>query len=193
MAWLPPLLHSLGVQLNLISVLALFLCLAAARSLLNRQGDVYSNGLRLNFLRDTRVGLYSAIAHANCSFLRQRRPADLLSALTAETDRLDSAVYYARQLPGQAVFITANVAAACLIAPAPTFAALGVGLLLAWLVRGRLAESLRLGGMLSTAYQDDRGIFLAPRTGVESVKGVFAGVGVFRPVDFLQFGGDCRV
>ncbi len=131
MTWLPPLLHSLGVQLNLISVLALFLCLAAARSLLNRQGDVYSNGLRLNFLRDTRVGLYSAIAHANWSFLRQRRPADLLSALTAETDRLDSAVYYARQLPGQAVFITTNVAAAWLIAPAPTFAALRVGLLLA--------------------------------------------------------------
>ena len=154
MAWLPPLLHSLGVRLNLISVLALFLCLAAARSLLNRQGDVYSTGLRLNFLRDTRVGLYSAIAHANWAFLRQRRPADLLSALTAETDRLDSAVYYALQLPGRAVLITANVAAACLIAPAPTFAALGVGLLLAWLVRGRLAESLRLGGMLSTAYQD---------------------------------------
>ena len=30
----------------------------------------------------------------------------------------------------------------------------------------------------------------APRTGIESVKGLFAGVGVFRPVDFLQFGGD---
>ena len=154
LAWLPQLLQRFGMRLNLISVLALFLGLAVARSFLIRQSNLDLTNLRLNFVRDTRVRLYSAIAHANWSFLRQRRPADLLSALTAETDRLDSAVYYALQLPGRAVIITAHVGAACLIAPVPTFAALGVGLLLAWLVRGRLAESLRLGEMLSTAYQD---------------------------------------
>lgn len=154
MAWLPQLLQRFGMRLNLIGVLTLFFALVVARSFLIRQSDLELTRLRLNFLRDARVGLYSAIAHANWSFLRQRRPADLLSALTAETDRLDSAVYFALQLPGRAVVIAANVAAACLIAPAPTLAALGVGLLLAWLARGRLAESLRLGETLSTAYQD---------------------------------------
>jgi ATP-binding cassette subfamily C protein len=154
MAWLPQLLQRFGMRLNLIGVLALFLGLVVGRSFLFRQSNLDLTNLRLNFLRDARVGLYSAIAHANWSFLRQRRAADLLSALTAETDRLDSAVYYALQLPGRAVIIAAHVAAACLIAPALAFAALGVGLLLAWLVRGRLAESLRLGELLSAAYQD---------------------------------------
>jgi len=154
MAWVPVLLQRFGMRLNLGGVLALFLGLVVARSFLIRASDLEVTRLRLNFLADTRVKLYSSIAQANWSFLRQKRPADLLSALTAETDRLDSAVYYALQLPARAVLIAAYVAAAGIMAPAPTFAALGVGLLLAWLVRGRLAESLRLGEMLSTAYQD---------------------------------------
>ena len=152
--WLPQLLQRFGMRPNLIGVLALFLSVAVARSFVIRQNDLDLARLRLDFLRDTRVRLYSVMAHANWSFLRRRRPADLLSALTAETDRLDSAVYYALQLPGRAVLIAAQVAAAFLIAPALTLAALGVGLLLAWLTRGRLGESLRLGEMLSTAYQD---------------------------------------
>jgi ATP-binding cassette subfamily C protein len=151
-AWLSQRLQDVGLRLNLIGVLVFFLGLVAARSVLNRQRELNLNGLRLKFLRDTRVGLYSAIAHANWSFLRRKRPADLLSALTAETDRLDTAVHYALEMPGRAVMIAAHVAAACLIAPALTFAALGIGLLLAWLVRGRLTESLRLGETLSTAY-----------------------------------------
>ena len=154
MAWLPQFAQRFGMRLNLVGVLALFLGVVVVRSFLNRQRDLTLIRLRLNFLRDTRVGLYSAIAHANWSFLRERRPADLLSALTAETDRLNNAVYYALQLPARVAILAAHVAAACLIAPAPTFAALGVGLLLAWLVRGRLAESLRLGKMLSIAYKD---------------------------------------
>jgi len=36
----------------------------------------------------------------------------------------------------------------------------------------------------------DRRIFLTPRPGVEIVERLFAGVGIFRPIDFLQFGGD---
>ena len=154
MTWLPQLLQRFGMRPNLIGVLALFLSVAVARSFVIRQNDLDLARLRLDFLRDTRVRLYSVMAHANWSFLRRRRPADLLSALTAETDRLDSAVYYALQLPGRAVLIAAQVAAAFFIAPALTLAALGVGLLLAWLTRGLLGESLRLGEMLSTAYQD---------------------------------------
>ena len=166
MTWLPQLLQRFGMRPNLIGVLALFLSVAVARSFVIRQNDLDLARLRLDFLRDTRVRLYSVMAHANWSFLRRRRPADLLSALTAETDRLDSAVYYALQLPGRAVLIAAQVAAAFFIAPALTLAALGVGLLLAWLTRGLLGESSasgrnafdRVSRLFSPSFRISRGL-----------------------------------
>lgn len=154
LAWAPNLLERIGVGLHLGSVLSIFLIVAAARSVLTRRSALYLTTLRLNFLRDTRVKLYSAIAHANWSFLRQRRPADLLAALTAETDRLDTAVFFALQMPGRIFIVAAHMAVASLIAPALTLSALAMGILLAWLAGGRLTESLRLGEALTPAYQE---------------------------------------
>jgi hypothetical protein len=36
----------------------------------------------------------------------------------------------------------------------------------------------------------DGRIFLTPGRSVKLTEGLFAGVGIFRPIDFLQFGGD---
>lgn len=152
--WLARWLERFGLELDLRGVLAIFLVVAVARSLLNRQSGLYLTTLRLGFMRDTRVKLYSAIAHAKWSLLRQRRPADLLAALTAETDRLDTAVYFALQMPGRVLIICAHIAVASLIAPALTLVALAMGLLFAWLAKGRLAESLRLGEALTPAFQE---------------------------------------
>src|SRR5262245_52828745 len=93
-AWLPEVLQSLGIQPNLVGILTIFLGLVAARSLVNRERGLYLCALELDFIRDVRVGLYSGIAHANWPFLRKMRSTDLLSALTAETDRLDLATHF---------------------------------------------------------------------------------------------------
>ena len=153
-SWLPQLLKSVGINLDLSGVLALFIGLAASRALLSRQSDLYLSSLRFNFSREIQVRLYSAIAHANWAFLRRRRPADLLAALTTETDRLDAAVSYALELPGRAIIIAANIGAAMLIAPTLTLAVLTTGFVLVWMIRSRLIESLRLGEQLSIANQE---------------------------------------
>jgi len=153
-AYVPKALEALGFRLNLLGILALFVGSAVVRSLLAREREIYLNSLRLNLIRDIRVELYSAIAHANWSFLRRHRTADLLATLTAETDRLDSAVHFALEMPGRAAMIAAHLAVACLISPWLTIGALTTGLLLAWVVRGRLVESLRLGNTLTTAYKN---------------------------------------
>jgi ATP-binding cassette subfamily C protein len=153
-AWLPHVLQSLGIEPNLIGVLTIFLGLVAARSLINRQRSVYVSALRLDIIRDIRIGLYSGVAHANWSFLRRMRPTDLLSALTAETGRLDSAALVALEMPARAMMIGAHVVVACLIAPALTVLALATGSFLAWLVRSWLSESLHLGETLSAAYRN---------------------------------------
>ncbi len=152
--WLPQLASKFGLPSSLLGVLAIFIGLASARALLIRQSDLYLSGLRLNLIRDAQVELYAAIGHANWSFLREKRRATLLSALTAECDRFDSAFHYALDMLNKAILIVAHVIAACLIAPTLTFGALGTGLLLAWLVRARLIESLRLGEALSSAYEN---------------------------------------
>lgn len=150
--WLPRLLRSIGVRPNLPAVLLIFVILLTLRSLINRHASIYLQALRLNLVRDIRVDLYSAIAHANWSFLRSVRRSEFLSALTTETDRLNSAVHFALEMPARIMMIGAYVFTACLLAPGLTFGALATGLLLAWLVRGRLTESLRLGKRLSAAY-----------------------------------------
>jgi ATP-binding cassette subfamily C protein len=154
MTWLPHVFQSLGIRLNLLGFLTIFLGMAAARSLINRQRFLYLSTLRLNLMRNMRVGLYSGIAQANWPFLRRARPGDLLSALTAEIDRLDVAAHYALETPARALRIGVHVAVAFLIAPELTLLALATGTFLAWLVRGCLAESLHLGKRLSAAYQD---------------------------------------
>jgi ATP-binding cassette, subfamily C, bacterial len=146
-------LQSLGIRLNLVGVLTIFLCVAAARSLINRQRTLYFSALRLQAVRDMRIGLYSAIARANWSFLRKIRRTDLLSALTAEAERLDFAISCCLELPARTLLIGAHVFVAFFIAPVLTLLALTSGSLLAWLVRDRLVASLRLGETLSAAYK----------------------------------------
>jgi ATP-binding cassette subfamily C protein len=153
-AWLPHALQSWDIRPSLVAVLIIFLGVVAARSVINRVRGLYLGALRLNLMGDIRIGLYSGIAHANWSFLRKMRPPDLLSALTAETDRVDSAVLFALETPARAMMIGTHVVVALLIAPALTGLALATGSFLAWLVRRRLAESLYLGKALSAAYDN---------------------------------------
>jgi ATP-binding cassette subfamily C protein len=153
-AWLPHVLQFLGIRPNLVGILTIFLGLVAARSLINRQRGLYVNALRLDFIRDMRIGLYSGIAHANWLFLRRMRSTDFLSALTAETDRFNYASHFVLDIPARAMLIGVNVVVAFLIAPALTFLALATGSLLAWVLRSWLVESLNLGETLSVAYNN---------------------------------------
>ena len=153
-AWFSYLLQSLGVRPNLLVVLAIFVAIMTTRSLINRQASLHLESLQLDLIRNVRVDLYSAIAHANWSFLRHARRSEFLSALTVETDRLDLAVHFALEMPARAMMMGAYLITACLIAPALALGALTIGFLLACLARGRLTESLRLGESLSAAYEE---------------------------------------
>ena len=152
--WLHNIFQSVGLRPTLVGVLAVFILFVTARSLIVRLRDLTLYKLRLQLIRNIRIRLYSAIAHASWSFLRGNRRADYLTALTSETDRLDRAAYFALELPARAMMIGANAVAACLIAPILSVAALASGLLIALLARGRLVESLRLGEMLSASSRE---------------------------------------
>jgi ATP-binding cassette subfamily C protein len=152
--WLHSIFQIIGLRPTLAGILVVFIVFVTARSLIVRLRDLTLYTLRLQLIRTIRVRLYSAIAHANWSFLRQSRRADYLTALTSETDRLDQAVYFALEMPARVMMVGTHVVAACLIAPLLSFAALTSGLFIALLVRGRLVESLRLGEKLSASSRD---------------------------------------
>ena len=153
-SWLHNIFQSIDLRPTLVGVLAVFILVVMARSLIVLLRDLTLYELRLQLIRNIRVRLYSAIAHASWTFLRQNRRADYLTALTSETDRLDQAAYFALELPARAIMICANAVAACLIAPIISVAALASGLLIALLARGRLIESLRLGETLSASSRE---------------------------------------
>lgn len=153
-SWLTRFSQSMGFQSTLAGLLGFFLLLVTARSFILRLRDLTLFKLRLDLVTEARVRLYSAIAHARWPFLKQNRRADYLTALTSESGRLDQAVYFALETPARATMIGAHVAATCAIAPFLSLSALATGLILAWLVRGRLLESLRFGEMLSEAHKE---------------------------------------
>jgi ATP-binding cassette, subfamily C, bacterial len=142
-----------GVRPTLLGIVIIFLVVVIGRSVIFLLRELYLCDLRLKLIRDTRVGLYSAIARANWSFLRRTRRSVFLSALTVEIDRLDQAINFAFEIPARITIIGAHVIVAFLIAPSLTIIALSTGLAIAWLVRKRMVESLRLGEMLSDSYQ----------------------------------------
>lgn len=153
-SWLDAAFRLVGIRPGLVGLLGLFMLLVIARSFLLQLRNLVLYELKLDLIREARVRLYSAIARAGWPFLRQNRRSDYLTALTSETDRLDQAVHFALETPSRAVMIGAHVIAACAIAPGLSLGALSTGFLLAWLVRGRLLESLRIGAMLSRAYKE---------------------------------------
>lgn len=144
--------HSLRPA-SLSAILACFLSVIVFRAVIQRYRDLHLSRLRLNIIRDMRVKLYAATAHADSAFLRRKRPAEFLSTITADGDRVDAGLHFLIEVPNRMVTIAAHILVAFLISPMLTVSALFLGAFIAWLVRSQMTESLRLGRALSSAYE----------------------------------------
>ena len=169
LALLIPLLGSLGVESaasakaefawllpgslsgSLPGILILFMAAIVLRAIVVQVRDLTLARIRLVFLSDLRVRIYSAIAYASWAHLRRKRSADFNAVLSSEIDRVDYGVHLALQAPARIAIIFAHLLLALLIAPVFSAVALALAAALAWGVRKRLFESRRLGEVLSDA------------------------------------------
>ncbi|MCY3795346.1 MAG: ABC transporter transmembrane domain-containing protein, partial [Gammaproteobacteria bacterium] len=140
---------SLGVPLNLSSVLVVFLGLAAVRSAAAWARGVLATELRLVFIDRFRGDLYAAVAGASWGELLGRRRSDIQHVLTDSVGRIGTAAFLLLQLAVGVTLALVQFAVALAVSPPLAAVAALVGLLLAVAGRPLLLRSHELGRQLT--------------------------------------------
>ncbi len=140
---------SLGVPLNLPGVLAVFLALAAVRSVAAWARGTLTTRLRLEFVDRIRGDLYAAVARAAWGQLLGRRRSDIQHLLTDSVGRVGNAAFQLLQLTVGATLASVQFAVALAVSPAVAAVAAMAGLALAAASRPLLRRSHSLGRQLT--------------------------------------------
>ncbi|MGB0720806.1 MAG: ABC transporter ATP-binding protein [Gammaproteobacteria bacterium] len=136
---------ALGLEFNLVSVLALFLVLIALRQALTFRREILGNELSLGFIEHLRNRLFRDITAAHWRFLATHRHADLLHTLGPDVQRVGFAIQQTIQLFVQSSLAAAYVIGALLVAPGLSVVALGAAAILMLVFRGARKRALRQG------------------------------------------------
>ena len=135
----------LGVPLNLSGVLAVFLALAAVRSVAGWGRGVLTTRLRLECTDQVRGDLYAAVAGASWGQMLGRRRSDIQHMLTDNVGRVGTAAFLLLQLAVGAALAAVQFAVALAVSPSVATVAALAGAALAVASRPLLRRSRRLG------------------------------------------------
>jgi ATP-binding cassette subfamily C protein len=138
-----------GLHPSLLLLLMVFTGLVGARALLGRWQSVAMFSVQQNFGARLRERLYHAIANASWLALSRMRSSDLTHALTSEIDRVEAAAFEALILASTALLFLLYFGIALAVSPSMTALALGCGIVLVGLLRGRMALLRGSGAELS--------------------------------------------
>jgi ATP-binding cassette subfamily C protein len=159
--------EALGLRPSLLLLLMVFAILVGARALLGRWQVVAMYMVQQFFGARLRQRLYHAIANANWLALSRMRSSDLTHALTAEIDRVENATFAALSLAATALLFLLYFAIALAVSPSMTTLALGCGLALIVLLRGRTGLLQGAGADLS---EGTRGLYAATVEHLQTLK-----------------------
>lgn len=132
-------------------VLAGYVLLVAAAALIGRTRAQAAQALTLEFLDRLRADLHAAILNMEWRAFNQRRAADLQQAMTGEVGRIHMAVIALGDLLGAGLAMPFLAAAAVILSPGLTAAALAVVAAAALATRGLGVRGWRLGRALGEA------------------------------------------
>ncbi|MGD0291540.1 MAG: ABC transporter ATP-binding protein [Candidatus Binataceae bacterium] len=159
--------EAVGLHPTLLLLLMVFATLVGARALLERWQVVAMYSVQQNFSVQLRQRLYHAIANANWLALSRMRSSDLTHALTAETDRVESATFAALGLASTGLLFLLYCGIALAVSVPMTALAFGCGLTLVVLLRGRTALLHGAGADLS---EGTKGLYAATVEHLQTLK-----------------------
>ena len=131
----PPTLH-----IELTTALAAFVVLVVARAFAVRAKDLQVTGVLYRIVNDLRTQLFGALSRSRWSFLSELRQSDITHALTADMDRVQTAIVQMLTLVQALIMIAVYGAVSVVVSPAMTLFAVGLGVLVLLLLtplRGR--------------------------------------------------------
>lgn len=158
---LVPLLKLLGIGVEgqggvpepafLALALGGYVLLVATAALIGRARTLAAHTLTMEFLDRLRADLHAAILDMEWRAFANRRAADLQQAVVGEIGRIHAAIVALGDLLGAALAIPFLAAAAFVLSPVLTLAAVGVVMVAALVTRGLGARGWRLGRELGHA------------------------------------------
>jgi ATP-binding cassette, subfamily C, bacterial len=159
--------QALGVPPSLLALLMVFAGLVGTRALLGRWQIVAMCSVQQNFGARLRQRLYHAIANADWLALSRVRSSDLTHALTAEIDRVEEGTFGALTLASTLLLCMLYFVIALAISVPMTALALGCGIVMVVLMRGRTQPLRGAGAELS---QRTKGLYAATIEHLQSLK-----------------------
>lgn len=144
-------LSGLPLQLNLTTVLLIFLSVVIVQSFVIRARGLTTTKLRLQFVDHLRLQLFTAMTRANWNFFIQRKSAEFTHTLTADLSRIGTGTYSLLQF-GIAVFLAGiYVVIATQLSWPMTLLALFCGLALWLILRKQNINAILSGKALTSA------------------------------------------
>jgi len=143
--WVGAVFGWLGIPLDLISVLPLYLVIIAADAALRLWQTVTYCSLQLGFTAYLRQRLHRAVSHASWVRLVRLRASDLTHAMTDQVDRIGNGTYVVLRMARDAMLMSVYLTLTFYVSPVVTVLVVSAGLVLMLLLgRGTRAAS-RLG------------------------------------------------
>jgi ATP-binding cassette subfamily C protein len=139
-----------GLHPNLSTLLAFYVVLMVTRSLLERYRSVSTWAVQQRIEDALRQRLYHAIVNAGWPALSRARFADLSQALTAELERVNGAASAGILLAAEIAAAALYLAIAFAMSPPMTLMVIGMGAIIALLLRGRMSAIHRRGVELAS-------------------------------------------
>lgn len=117
------------LHIELTTVLAVFVVLVVARAFAVRAKDLQVTAVLYRIVNDLRTQLFGALSRSRWSFLSELRQSDITHALTADMDRVQTAIVQMLTLVQALTMIAVYGAVSVVVSPAMTLFAVGLGVL----------------------------------------------------------------
>ena len=128
------------LHVELAAVLVVFVLLVVTRAFAVRAKDLQVTAVLYSVVNDLRTRLFAALSRSRWGFLSELRQSDITHALTADMDRVQTAIMQLLMLVQALIMIAVYGAVSVLVSPAMTLIAIGLGVLVLILLaplRGR--------------------------------------------------------
>ncbi|HEX5734969.1 MAG TPA: ABC transporter ATP-binding protein [Blastocatellia bacterium] len=159
-----------GLRPTLMSVLAVYVAITIAHSLLQRWQTVSSASLENEFVDRLRQRLYKSITNANWLFFSRSKASHFTHALTSELDRVDIATYSLLAIVVNCVVASVYIILALRLSVPMTVLVFACGAALLLLLKGKMRKARLSGEALSDATGEMHSSSLEHFGGIKVVK-----------------------
>src|SRR5579862_1013005 len=146
-------LRRIGLTPSLAVLLALFLALISARTIMVKMQMVAGAAVQQRLLSHLRESLHRAIVSADWIFLCRKKSSDLVHVLTGEVERVGTVTTLTLMLAGEILVTSVYVIVAGVLSPGVTLLVVGAGLFLALLLKGKTRMIAGVGTEVSRTNQ----------------------------------------